>query len=672
MLNHFIGGGQVFLHKVRMLRQVVGTTIFVSLLAGFLLGWSFDSNKNTKLDVDGAVTYAKAKLALTVHPALSAISIKKAPANVDAYCEGRLWKKRMLASSIISSPRFKTAWENALSTLYSLIIKSLGFGSLAGGVVFLWWSKFGRDLKLDKKNEGSGVVLTTKEVNSKLKRMNLRSDFYIGKMPLVKDSEVMHFLVTGSTGSGKTNLIHNLLPQVEQKKQPAIIIDQTGEMIARYYDPKRGDIIFSPFDERSSTWDFWADCSKLRHLEKFADTLIGFNNSKNNRNAADFWEEASRSIFVAITSYLIKRKQYSIEKLREVICRSDHEELRKILCDTDCLQYFTKDNAKAASSIMSVLMANIKPLRFLRDKRDTASFSLQDYISKVDQGFSGWLFLAAESSTRELTIPLNAALSELAIANLMRYDAPKNRRIWFIMDELAAFGRFPSLAKLMQEGRKYGTCVIAGLQSSSQLFAHYGQGEASNLFALFKTKFAFSSDDPMMGKLYSAICGQESVTRQQKNTSFGANTLRDGISYNEQLQEKPLVKLDDFANLRIGECYTLLPLPEVRVSKMQTPQITRKDKNLGFIEAKELEHHENLSYDLQAQETPATGNEHTDIIDTDSNINPAVCNPNELSVKFAEADTQVKQNSVELQKNTKNRQKNITDQGEMELVEHEI
>jgi len=288
-------------------------------------------------------------------------------------------------------------------------------------------------------------------------------------------------------------------------------------------------------------------------------------------------------------SYLIKREQYSIEKLREVICRSDHEELRKILSDTDCLQYFTKDNAKAASSIMSVLMANIKPLRFLRDKRDTASFSLQDYISKVDQGFSGFLFLAAESSTRELTIPLNAALSELAIANLMRYDAPKNRRIWFIMDELAAFGRFPSLAKLMQEGRKYGTCVIAGLQSSSQLFAHYGQGEASNLFALFKTKFAFSSDDPMMGKLYSSICGQESVTRQQKNTSFGANTLRDGISYNEQLQEKPLVKLDDFANLRIGECYTLLPLPEVRVSKMQTPQITRKDKNLGFIEAKEPE-----------------------------------------------------------------------------------
>ncbi len=31
MLNNFIGGGQVFLHKVRMFRQVLRTTIFVSV-----------------------------------------------------------------------------------------------------------------------------------------------------------------------------------------------------------------------------------------------------------------------------------------------------------------------------------------------------------------------------------------------------------------------------------------------------------------------------------------------------------------------------------------------------------------------------------------------------------------------------------------------------------------
>ena len=98
MINNFIGGGQVFLHKVRMLRQVLVTTIFVSLLAGFVLTWSFSFSKDMRLDLDGATTYAKAKIAITLHPAISAISIAKTPANVHAYSEGRLWKKNMLAS----------------------------------------------------------------------------------------------------------------------------------------------------------------------------------------------------------------------------------------------------------------------------------------------------------------------------------------------------------------------------------------------------------------------------------------------------------------------------------------------------------------------------------------------------------------------------------------------
>jgi type IV secretory pathway TraG/TraD family ATPase VirD4 len=203
----------------------------------------------------------------------------------------------------------------------------------------------------------------------------------------------------------------------------------------------------------------------------------------------------------------------------------------------------------------------------------------------------------------------------------MRHDSPRNRLIWFIMDELAAFGRFPSLAKLMQEGRKYGTCVVAGLQSSSQLFAHYGSGEASNLFALFKTKFAFQSDDPMMGKLYSSICGSETVTRQQKNTSFGANTFRDGISYNEQQQEKPLVKLDDFASLGVGECYTLLPIPEVRLSKMQVPESKRKDKNPGFVEATELEIIESSNPSLSEQDNDEySGSNNFSVNDQNSNV----------------------------------------------------
>ena len=212
MLNNFIGGGQVFLHKVRMLRQVIVTTIFISLFAGFILTWSFSSSKDMGLDLDGAATYAKAKIAIRLHPAISAISISKTPANVHAYSEGRLWKKNMLASYVVSNNRFKSAWNMFLIVMQSLILKSLEFGALTGSVVFLIWSRFGSKLKTEQKKEGSAVVLTDRQVKSKLSSLGKLSSFNISNMPLVKDAETRHFLVTGSTGSGKTNLIHQLLP----------------------------------------------------------------------------------------------------------------------------------------------------------------------------------------------------------------------------------------------------------------------------------------------------------------------------------------------------------------------------------------------------------------------------------------------------------------------------
>lgn len=590
MLNNFIGGGQVFLHKMRMLKQVVSTTIFVSLITGVLLAWSLSSDNTQKVDLDGAITYASAKVALALHPTLSVISIGKTVANVDAYSNGHLWKKKMPAISVLKSHRFKSAWNNIINIMQSLALKALGFGASAGFLVFLFWSRFGKDLQNDKRKEGSGVILSSKEVYRKLRIIKKCSDLYIGDMPLVKDMETKHFLITGSTGSGKTNLLHTLLPQIERKGQPVIIVDQTGEMIAKYYRPERGDIIFNPFDARGKAWDFFADCNKPRYLEKFADALIGFNARKNNKGTLDFWEESAQSIFVAVAEVMQESNNYSIEALYKLICLSENNDLYRILKGKDAAKHFNKDNTRTVASIMSVLMTNIKPLRFLRDKdkNDNGSFALQEYVASLDLGASNWLFLSTEPSTRELTIPLNAALIEILTSHLMTRHNTDNKT-WVVIDELASLGMLPSMQKLMQEGRKYNICVVAATQSTSQLYHYYGDADASNLIGLFKTKFIFGSDDPKMGELYSKLCGSTTVTMQQKNTSFGANEFRDGVSYNEKREHRPLVSYEDFTRLKTGECFTLLPEPLVRLSRMQVPMVRLQDKNPRFIEAEQTQ-----------------------------------------------------------------------------------
>lgn len=163
---------------------------------------------------------------------------------------------------------------------------------------------------------------------------------------------------------------------------------------------------------------------------------------------------------------------------------------------------------------------------------------------------------------------------------------PTNK-IWIVMDELPSLGKLPSISQLMAEGRKYGACVLAGIQSTSQLYHHYGDAESSTLIGLFKTKFAFASDDPRMGELYSKLCGRKTTISQQKNTSFGANEFRDGVSYNERSEQSPLIPYEDFAKLSIGECYVILPEISARVVKIQTPEGKVKDKNAWFMELPE-------------------------------------------------------------------------------------
>ena len=589
MLNNFIGGGQVFLHKVRMFKQVASTTFKVALLIGIGATVFLRLPEFRTLDTAASMSYVRAHMAIKFYDIIPSYSGNRKAPTINAYTSRGLFKKDVPAKAIIRANRFISSYNSLLDFLLSSLVLLLFIAIGAVAVVFAIWSKFGKSVRSDKAKDGSSVVLTPEQVSRKLKSLRMSSDLIIGKMPLVKDMETMNFLVSGSIGSGKTNLMHNLLPQIERKKQPAVVIDNTGEMIAKYYNKERGDIIFNPFDERSHVWDLWKDCAKSKDLEKFADILVGFNSRKNHKAANDFWEESAQSIFVATAEKMRQKEQYSIEGLYKILCQTERKDMYKMLQNTNAAKHFTKENEKTVASIMSVLVSNIKPLRFARDGGENDKFSIGDYLNNINAGGSSWLFLSTDPSARELTTPLNAALLELLISRMRRTRTNSNNKLWIIMDELPSLGKLPSLTQLMQEGRKYGSCVLAGLQSTSQLYHYYGNADASSLIGLFKTKFIFQSDDPRMGELYSKLCGTATIISQQKNTSFGANEFRDGVSYNEKKENSPLVSYEEFGKLNIGECYTLLPLTSVRLSKMQVPQANLADKNSWFDEAKELE-----------------------------------------------------------------------------------
>jgi hypothetical protein len=81
------------------------------------------------------------------------------------------------------------------------------------------------------------------------------------------------------------------------------------------------------------------------------------------------------------------------------------------------------------------------------------------------------------------------------------------------------------------------------------------------------------------------MAGREIIYRQQKNTSFGAHEFRDGVSYSEQQQHKDLIEYSDLASLAVGECFALMPEPQVRVVKLEIPEAKLINKNEGFVQS---------------------------------------------------------------------------------------
>lgn len=111
----------------------------------------------------------------------------------------------------------------------------------------------------------------------------------------------------------------------------------------------------------------------------------------------------------------------------------------------------------------------------------------------------------------------------------------------------------------MNESRKYGGCVLATTQSANQLFNNFGHYAGNTIFRQFATKFIFRNDEPSMAKLDGDIFGHMEYLTQQKNTSYGANEIRDGISYTEQERKKLLITSNDLATLENLECFVGLP-----------------------------------------------------------------------------------------------------------------
>lgn len=124
-----------------------------------------------------------------------------------------------------------------------------------------------------KKLERGNQLVLPKTLNRLIRKARQASDLTLDDLLLLKDKETSHILMTGTTGSEKTNCFHTLLPQIRRCPNRAVIVDLTGDFVAKYFREGQ-DILLNPLDGRRQTWNPWQESLEESHYDALAAAIV--------------------------------------------------------------------------------------------------------------------------------------------------------------------------------------------------------------------------------------------------------------------------------------------------------------------------------------------------------------------------------------------------------------
>ncbi|WP_052046128.1 type IV secretion system DNA-binding domain-containing protein [Candidatus Paracaedibacter symbiosus] len=412
-------------------------------------------------------------------------------------------------------------------------------------IFWVWRGKSGSEKEI---LSGTHVV-DSNMLRRLIHRQKEASDFTLANVPLIKNKELQHLLIIGTTGSGKSNCIHELLQQIRKKNQRAVIVDVTGSFIEKYYRPGI-DKILNPLDQRSGNWTIWSDCTAPYHYDALAAAFLP------SKYDDDFWINSARTLFVTTAQKLQNNNNLNTQEFMSKSVIDPLYDVVDFYEGTAAASFMNEKADRTAVSVRATLSTNIKCLEWLKETE--TPFSIRKWVSQEDDK-GGWLFLASVPEMREALKPLLTAWTSIATSALMSLNPSNVRRLWFVIDELPALKKLPDFHTMLAEARKYGGCAVVGTQDMSLLDDVYGNNLVKSIANLCSTKVVFRVSGADVAERVSKWLGSQEVSESVENISYGAHQMRDGVSLNDQRREKAAINADKLMKLPDLEGYIKLP-----------------------------------------------------------------------------------------------------------------
>lgn len=383
------------------------------------------------------------------------------------------------------------------------------------------------------------------------RQAGLYEPYTLAGVPYPWRLEQSHAMLIGTTGTGKTVAMRDLLAQVRARGARAVVFDLTGAFIEAFFD-EATDTILNPLDVRCPMWSIFEDCTDEAELTAAAEALVPHDGG----GSEQFWVLAARMLFVEMCLKLIRDGRATNEALSKELMTASLAHVHKLMEGTVADPLTAPEAARMAESIRAVFNANAKALRML--PTTGASFSVKRWVAGDSQP-GAILFVSARYVDMSVASRLLTVWMDTAMNTLMTLERSSDLRLWFLFDELGALHRLPAIEKGLQTVRNYGGAIVAGVHAYAKLKETYGENMAMTLSSLARTKLFLATADRESATWCSDFIGHRQYREMEEGYSYGYNNARDAVSLTPRRQIEPLLLPDQLMNLQRLQGYLKFP-----------------------------------------------------------------------------------------------------------------
>jgi len=325
--------------------------------------------------------------------------------------------------------------------------------------------------------------------------------------------ETKHFKVFGTTGTGKSTAIEELLSSGLARGDRAVIADPDGGYMDRFYDPSRGDQILNPFDPRSSPWDLRRELQDPYDADQLARSLIGEEAGENL-----IWFRYAQTLMSGILQCVYEGHPADAREIHRLITIAPVEELRSLLEGKPAYAFLPEANAKMLGSVRTTATSRLAGLGF-SPPLDERALAIRDWV-RVGRGV---LFLPYRAGQIATLKQLISTWMRLAIFEVLDGNEG-DLRLWFAIDEFDALGAIDGLKDALARLRKFGGRCILGIQSIAQVSGLYGTADSQTIVENCGNTLILrcsASESGGTARFASKLIGEREVLREQVTRTQG-------------------------------------------------------------------------------------------------------------------------------------------------------